>query len=346
MAGVPTAVLRQREKLEAELGMRADGTPSTPPPAQPPDLSLVQPSAPETPPATPAAPDAATLQARVDELEHLLKTRDGQTSASMREANEARQREGILTSQVQALEEGLATLQKQLETAEARAASKAADATLPSLDGVEELTPQEIELFGKDSVGFVEKLTKKQLVSYFKPMLAKLEAMEKQLDRVRELDKLPQLEKVVKEAESETQRVREEDFFRNEILKHYPDFEEVRETQAWRDYLAADIPGRGIKNHHLLNQYRLARNAPGIRSIIQAHYDAVKIKPTLASLATPRGTSTEGTPVVKPRVKASEYNAKLRQFTSRQLSKKEWDAFKSEFQAAYDEGRVDMDARL
>jgi len=344
---IPSAVRRQREKLEAELGIKADGTPVDPPPVETPDLSLVPPTEAAPQPEPTAAPpaDASALQARIDELEHLLKTRDGQTSTSMREANEARQRAEVMASQVQALEEGLATLQKQLETAEARATAKEASAAFPSLD-TEDLTPEEMNVFGKDSVGFVEKLTKKQLVGYFKPLLSKMEAMEKQLDRVRELDKLPQLEKVVKEAETETQRVREEEFFRKEILAHFSDFEAVRNTQAWKDYLAADIPGRGIKNHHLLNQYRLVNNAQGIRSLIQAHYDAIKAKPTLASLATPRGTSTEGSPVPKARYKASEYNAKLKDFLARKTAKKDWDAFKSEFQTAFNEGRVDMDARL
>ena len=263
----------------------------------------------------------------------------------MREANEARQREEVMTSQVRALEESVATLQKQAETAEARAAAKVADSALPSFD-FEEPTPEEIEKFQPDSVGFINKLSKKQLVGYIKPLVDKVNAMEKQLDRVRELDKLPQLEKAVADSSVESERIREEEFFRKEVLAYFNDFESVRDTPEWKSYLHSDIPGRGIKTHHLLDQYRKVHNAQGIRSLIQGHYDAQKMKPNLASLVTPSGTRVEGTPVSKPRLKASDYKQKLKEWTHKRVPTAQWEAFKSDFNTALAEDRVDMDVNL
>jgi hypothetical protein len=335
---VPSAVLRQRERLEAELGMKADGTPLTPLPETPPVV--------DPPAAIESQPEPLTAaQTRIQELEHLLETQNGRTSVSMREANEAKERADALASQVAALQESVAELQRQKETAEAQAAATLAGSSLPSFE-VEDVTPEEVQKFDADSVGFINKLSKKQLVAYVKPLVDKVAALEKVVARVSELDKLPQLERVVKDSQAETQRVKEAEFFRNEVLAYFPDFEKIRETQAWKDYLAADIPERGIKNQHLLAQYRAAQNAPAIRSFIQAHYDQQKAKPSLGSLATPRGTQTEGTPTVKPRMKASDYNAKLRLFINKRIPKEEWEPYKSEFLRAMAENRVDQDARL
>jgi hypothetical protein len=348
---VPSAVLRQRERLEAELGVKADGSPLTPSTPADPTLTLVPPAVPEsTPPSQPqttAPPDADTAAARIAELEHLLKTRDGQTSASMREANEAKNRADMLATQVRALEEAVAEITKQKDTAESLATARRADADMPSMDDdVGELSPTELEKFGADSVDFVKKLSKRELLAYIKPLVTKVGAMEKSLARLSDLDRLPQLEQVVKSSQEESNRLKEEEFFRSEVLAYFPDFETMRETQEWKDYLTTDIPGRGIKNGHLLHQYRLAHNAPGIRSLLQGYYDQSKTKPSLAALAVPGKTQTEGTPVVKPKLKASEYKAQLKLFVQKKLKQADWDAFKTEFETALNEGRVDMDERL
>ncbi len=344
---VPTAVKRQRERLEAELGLNTkpegegllEGDPS---------LSLAPPV--ETPPVIestpPELPDVAAKDARIAELEQLLRTRDGQTSASTREANDAKARAELLASQVASLEEAVTELQKQKETAESLAAARRADSDIPSLDDVADPTPEEIEKFGDDSVRFVNQLSKKQLVGYVRPLMAKVAALEKSLARLSDLDRLPQLENVVKNAQAESQRVKDEEFFRTEVLAHFPDFTKVRETQEWKDYLAADIPGKGIKNGHLLNHYRLMHDAANIRAFIQGYVDQTKSRTTLASLATPGKTQTEGSPVQKPKLKASEYKAKLKAFTQRQLPKADWEDFKTVFNTALAEGRVEHDARL
>ncbi len=349
---VPSAVLKQRQELQARLGLDASGNPvAVTPPDTPPETPPVVPpveAAPVPPPVlTPPAPtgDLVAANARIAELEHLLKTRDGQTSTAMRQANEAQTRAEGMATQLQALEEAVAELTKQKDTAQAVAAAKRADADIPSLDDVGEFTPQELETYG-DSVAFVKKATKKELLAYIKPMLAKQAAMEQQLARLSDLDKLPNLEKSVQDSVANTQRIREEEFFRKEVLAFFPDFETRRDDPEWKDYLASDIPERGIKVGGLLHQYRLQHDASGIRSVIGAYYEKSKTKPSLSSLVVPQKTQTDSAPPTKPRLKASEYRAQLRKFTSRQLAKPEWDAYKTDFEAALREGRVEMDERI
>lgn len=337
MANVPSAVLRQREKLERELGMTE--TPSTP--AAAPET----PAVPEEVPPTPTT-DAAALQRRIAELEHLLRTRDGQTSTAQREANEATERLSTLSAQVDMLQGNIQELTKRAETAEALAQAKRADGDLPPLDDPDEISEKEMQEFGPDSIGFVKKLSKRELLAYVRPLVQKVAAMEKSLARLSDLDKLPQLEKAVQNTESQAQRMREEEFFRTEVLAYFDDFEKVRQTDEWKAYLTSDIPGRGIKVGHLLQQYRLSHDASGIRSVLQRFYDAREEKPSLAALAVPAKTQTEGTPVVKPKMKASDYRARLRAFTSKQLPRDQWLAYKTEFETALAEGRVDMDERI
>lgn len=339
MAAVPSAVLRQREKLERELGSPDN-------PAAPATVTPL-PGTPEVPVVTPpVSADPTALQARVAELEHLLSTRDGQTSAAQRSANEATERLETMAAQVAALEENITALTKRAETAEARADAKRADSDLPPLDDPEEITEKEQADFGPDSIGFVKKLSKRELLAYVRPLVAKVAAMEKSLARLSDLDRLPQIEKSIQSAQSDTQRIKEEEFFRKEVLTYFKDFETVRLTPEWKAYLATDIPDVGAKVGHLLHQYRLAHDAPAIRSVLQRFYENHKGKPSLGSLAVPAKTQTEGEPVVKPKLKASEYRAKLRDFTSKRLPREQWETFKSEFNTALAEGRVEMDERI
>lgn len=340
---VPSAVRKQREKLEAELGMSAaDPSSSVPPEVTIPPVT--EEAVPQVEQPVVAQPNAQ--EARIAELEQLLRTRDGQASKAMQELNEFKGRFELVASQVAALEEANATLVKQKETAEAFATAKRADSDLPSLDDVPELSSEEVEKFGSDSVSFVSKLSKRELLSYVKPLVAKVQALEKSLARLPDLDKLPQLEKSIGNVQAESQRVKDEEFFRTEVLAYFPDFVKVREAQEWKEYLATDVPGKGYKIGHMLNHYRLSHDAPNIRSIIQGYYDRNASRPNLSSLAVPSKTQTEGSPVVKPKLKASQYKEKLTAFTQRRLPKVEWEQFKTEFNTAMVEGRVEMDARL
>lgn len=342
---VPSAVMKQREKIQADLaaqGLNEMGTPVEQQPTAPLDLDtpISAPPVQQPPQVTTPAPD---VNAKIQELEHLLKTRDGQTSAATARENEARQRAEVMASQVASLEEMVATLQKQVERAEARATVKSGE--LLNLEPPEDLTAEEREKFDGETIGFVEKLTKKELVRVVKPLQEQVQALQKQLE-LSQFDKIPQLEKTLKTNEVESRKLKEAEFFRKEVLEYFPDFVNARQTQEWKDFLVADIPGKGIKNGHLLEHYKNIDNALGIRTLLQSYFDSVKAKPTLASIATPRGAQTEGMPVVKPKLKASEYQSKLRLFTARRLPRDEWDKFKSEFNTALSENRVDMDVRL
>lgn len=347
---VPSAVLKQRQELQAKLGLDANGQPIVAPPETPPETPPAVPPVEAAPPlpdtlTSPASDSLAAANARIAELEHLLKTRDGQTSTAMREANEAKSRAEATAGQVRALEEAVAELTKQKDTAQALATAKRADADIPSLEDVGDFTKEELETYG-DSVGFVKKATKKELLAYIKPLLSKVAAMEQSLARLSDLDRLPSLEKSVQASVADSQRIREEEFFRKEVLAYFADFEKRREEPEWKDYLASDIPERGIKVGGLLHQYRLQHDAQGIRSVINAYYEKSKAKPNLSSLVVPQKTQTGSAPPTKLKLKASDYNSRLRDFISRRLPKGEWDAYKTEFEVALREGRVEMDARI
>lgn len=358
---VPSAVMRQRVALQASLGLDENGNP-LPTPVTPSQVVETTPEIVATPantsaapatPVTPTAPpvvstptDLTAATSRIQELEHLLRTRDGQTSTAMRQANEANTRAEATAAQVKALEDAVAELTKQKQTAENLGTARQLDSEIPSLEDVPELTPAQREAFGDDSVEFVKNLTKKELLAYIKPLLGKVKAMEQSLSRLSDLDRLPNLERTVQASAAETQRVREEEFFRKEVLSFFPDFESVREVPDWKDYLSTDIPGKGIKIGNLLNQYRMQHDAPGIRSIIETYYAKNKARPNIGDLAVPNKTQTNGEPPTKPKFRASEYKSKLRDFTSRRLPKADWDAYKLEFNTALNEGRVEMDERL
>jgi hypothetical protein len=346
---VPSAIKRQRERLEAELA--AGAIPAADEISAPvnPDVDTEVPAAPEVIPAPVVSEpptDVTAFKTRIAELEHLLKTRDGQTSKATRDADEARSRADILAAQVSHLEEAVAEIQKQKDTVEALATAKRVDADFPSMDEVGDISPEEREKFGDDSVAFVSKLSNREQLKYIKPLLAKVQALEKSLARLSDLDRLPQLESAVKNSQAEAQRVKDDEFFREEVLAHYPDFPKTKDSPEWKAYITTELPGKGMKIGNLLNHYRLMHDPVNIRAVIQGFYDHRGQNTSLASLAVPKNTQTEGTPVSKPKYKASEYQAKLKQWYSKQLPQAEWDKFKTVFNTAMDEGRVEMDARL
>lgn len=345
---VPTAVRRKREQQEAEYAALMANAPSADEVLQSvpdtPVQSVPDVAVPQVAPVAASQSQADSRDSRIAELEQLLRTRDGQASQSMRELNESKQRLDLMASQIAALEEANTNLMQQKETAEALATAKRT--SLPSLDEVHEVTPDELEKFGADSVNFVSKLSKRELQALIKPLFEKVSSMETALARVSDLDKLPQLETSIKNVQAESQRVKDEEFFRVEVLGRFPDFVNVRTTPEWKEYLATDVPDKGYKIGHMLNHYRLLHDGSNIRSIIQGFYDRKEARPTLASLTVPSKTQTEGTVVTKPKLKASTYRDKLRAFTQRKLPKVEWETFKTEFNTAMNEGRVEMDAQL
>jgi hypothetical protein len=201
--------------------------------------------------------------------------------------------------------------------------------------------------FGDDTVSFVSKLARKQVAAAVKPLLDRMKAIEGALGRLKDLDKLPGLEQSVRATAAQNERQVSDEFFRKEILTYFPDFETVRDTDAWKTYLNQEVPGRGMKVGHLLTHYHNNHNAVGVRAVLTSYYDAKKGTPTRDSLAVPGKAQTEGRPNgAKPRMKASEYQIKLRQFINKKLPKADWESYKANFDAALSEDRVDRDATI
>jgi hypothetical protein len=178
-------------------------------------------------------------------------------------------------------------------------------------------------------------------------MLDRVKAIEGALGRLKDLDKLPVLEQSVRATTAAAEKHASDEFFRKEILTYFPDFETIRDTDAWKSYLNQEVPGRGMKVGHLLTHYHNNHNAVGVRAVLTSYYDAKKGTPTRDSLAVPGKAQTEGRPNgQKPRYKASEYQIKLRQFINKKLPKADWESYKANFDAALAEDRVDRDATI
>jgi hypothetical protein len=358
---VPSAVTRRREAEEASL--RAQGID----PNAPPVATLNgggENHAPEesTAPAGPQPGDAAAgggeseqqLRERIAELEQEVRTNSGRSSTSQTELERTKrsmetvqENRQFLERTVQEQQEHIDKLRRELEEKSRSETQSTTDRALSEFNEVPDPTPQELATFGDDTVSFVSKLARKQVAAAVKPLLDRMKAIEGALGRLKDLDKLPGLEQSVRATAAQNERQVSDEFFRKEILTYFPDFETVRDTDAWKTYLNQEVPGRGMKVGHLLTHYHNNHNAVGVRAVLTSYYDAKKGTPTRDSLAVPGKAQTEGRPNgAKPRMKASEYQIKLRQFINKKLPKADWESYKANFDAALSEDRVDRDATI
>ncbi len=349
---VPGAVIRRAERDAEEL--RAQGIDPTS--GAPIELQsgAPAPAAPTLVPSTPAvSDDVAALRARITELEQAESTQSGRASAASRELEELKQRTDLVDGNRSFLEGELIKLKERLDTAEAENATLRRDTTVSkvdqvvaSLDGAGP-TEEQMKEFGADGVDFVTRVVKQQLAGVLAPLVERFKLIESSLGRLKELDKLPKLEEVAKVTSMESQRNKETEFVRAEILPSFPDFEKVRLTPEWQAYLVQDIPGRGIKVGHLLHSYRQMSDAVGIRSILTAFYDKRGSKPTLDSLVVPDKTNADVP--LKPteaKIKASEYKQKLRDFIAKKMPKADWETFRARWDHAVATNNVEMDTEI
>lgn len=350
MAAVPQAVRERTQRDEAAL--REQGIdPHGPPP------SFTTPPTPQAPVAAPAlapAPidDAAALRAENERLKQELSTQGGRVSATATEVEELKQRFDLINQNRAFLESTVTTISEKNQQLERELAEARANGTKSQVEEVvtklDEAGPtkEQIEQFGADSQNFVERIVQQRMAAALKPLAAQLKHMEGLLGRVKEIDsKIPQLEKSAKVADFNTARQREDQFLRSEILPYFPNFETVRQTPEWQNYLKRDT-GRGYRLGNLLQVYREQNNPDGIRAILGAYYEK-EAKPTLESLAVPAKTTADApqAPVVA-KMKASEYQTNLRAMTSKRMSKQDWDAYRARWDQAIQAGNVEYDVEL
>lgn len=347
------SVVRQRMDQEADALRQQGIDPNGPPPgvASVAPVASVPSSLPTPQPTTPTD-DAAALRARNAELEQELRTQNGRVSAQATELQELKQRFDVINGNRAFLETSITEqaarsqeLERKLQELQAQGVTQQVQSVVGSLDEGGPTEEQKKE-FG-DSLDFVQRVVRQQLASVVKPLIAKLADMEKRLDRVKEIDsRLPHIEESVKVTDMQMARSREEQFIRAEVLPHFPDFETVRNTKEWKEYLSRDT-GRGYQVGQLLKTYRQANDAQGIRAVIGGFYEQRKSKPSLDSLAVPGKSAADAPETPAPaKMKASEYQANLRAFTSKRLSKQDWDAYRARFEQALNAGNVEMDAEL
>lgn len=344
---VPSAVT-QRIQRETDA-LRAQGLdPNGAPPAPVVEVTPT-PAAPSAAPAAPApTDDAAALRARNAELEQELRTQSGRVSATASELAELKTRFDVINSNRSFLEtsvtEQAAKIQQLEQAREEHGIAQQVQSVVGSLD---DTGPTEAQLkeYG-DSLDFVQKVVRQQLAAVVKPLIAKLADMEKRLERVKEIDsRLPKIEESVQISDLAAARSREEQYIRTEVLPHFPDFESVRNTKEWKEYLARDT-GRGFAVGQLLKTYRQSGDANGIRAVIGGFYER-KAKPSLDSLAVP-GKSAADAPLtpVAAKMKSSEYKANLKAFTFKRMSKADWDAYRTRWDQAIQSGNVEMDEEI
>lgn len=346
---VPSAVARRAERDAAELrdaGFDPNGAPLAV------QVPVVDPTVPTS--ATPAAPidDPVALKARIAELEAAASTQNGRVSANAQEVTTLKQQLEIVNGNRSFLEGKLTELTDKVNAMESENTTlkntstvSAVDKAVADLAGAE-ITAKDREEFG-DSIDMVQRVTKAQMAAVVGPLVERLKVIENAMGRLKELDKLPSLEESARVASIETARNKEMEFLRKEILPHYADFETVRLTQQWKDYLGQEIPGRGIKVGHLLRTYRQTMDAVGLRSILAAYYDKHTDKPTLDSLVVPAKTNADAPQASAPtKIKASEYKQNLRDFTSKKMLKADWEAFRARWDQAISTGNVEMDVEI
>ena len=349
---VPGAVTRRAERDAEELRQQGiDPTSGAPIGVQ--SSAPAAPAAPTLVPSTPPVDDAAALRARIAELEQAESTQSGRASAASRELEELKKRTDLVDGNRSFLEGELVKLKERLDATEAENATLKRDSTVTNVDkaiaSLDGAGPTEAQLkeFGDEGVDFVVRVAKQQMSAVMAPLVERLRMIEQSLGRLKELDKLPKLEEVGKVMSMETQRNKELEFIRTEILPSFSDFEKVRTTKEWQDYLGQDIPGRGIKVGHLLNSYRQLSDADGIRSLLTAFYNKRASKPTLDSLVVPDKTNADVAPKpAEAKIKASEYKQKLRDFIAKKLPKPEWETFRARWDHAVATGAVEMDTEI
>lgn len=350
---VPSAVKARQVREAAALaaqGIDPDGPPQAVQhePFSAPDADAVQ-----TPSTAAAEQSVADLQSEIAALKQKISTHDGRVSATAQDNEQLKKTLDAVQANREFLESKLTEAVEQLNKAQAdlqelrsKSTTEAADGVLSQLEKTRDLTPQEEAEFGKESVEFVQLLARKEIASALKPLLAEMKTLREALGRLTEIDrKLPQLEQSVQLTAKERALAQQEKWVTDEIIPQFSDFREVRKSKEWLDYLQSKTQTGQTVGQFLAHQYQL-NNPAGARTIIKVFYDRRESKPNLDSLATPAkvatDTGTQQNREAKPRLKESDYRAKLTLFTQRRLPKADWEAYKLMFAEAQREGRVDF----
>lgn len=360
MAGVPTAALQRQEREANDLRARGIDPTSGAPVA----VQVEQPASAPTPSPTPAAlsptvqpapaEPAPDVSARIRQLEEALSTANGRASAASAKAEAAERKLDAVDNNRTFLESKLTEQQSQLESQKAqldaltdKQASEGVSKVLDTLKDAE-LTPAMKEKFDAETTDYVQRVVKPLISQVLSPVVERLAVLEKALGRVKAVeDALPPLRAAAEVTTQHTAQAREMDFLRLEILPHFSDFDTVKKTPEWQEYLQSKT-ARGYLIGDMLNHYRRTSDASAIRTLIGAFYDKRTAAPTLDSLAVPGKTGADA-PLDKPaapKMKASEYLANLRRMTSKKMPQDEWKAFRARWDEQYAAGNVEMDAEI
>ena len=345
MATLPSAVVRNRERLEAEEKAKQ-------PPVTPAVVNEVKQEVQNTleqiQEVKAIAPD--DFEEQLKALEAKYKTDHGRVAQAQSETivqdqllktQEENQR--FLAEKLQALTDENNRLKAQLENAPKQN-------SVPQVNFEPGITDEDLKDFDPNQLRIVQGLSRKEL-KVLEPILKSL--VDKQAELDAKLNEVSGLKDNVASIQEHTNKAAliaaqnaEINFFRD-AFKETPhkNWETFVKTTPWKNLMSSKVPGGSHTYGQLMNAYREQRNVAGIYSVFDAFRSYVKNSGNVNALTEPTSkpaiVNTNTAPTKK--FKVSEYNEKLSKMTRGLMDRTEFFKFSDEFKKAFKNGEVEQD---
>ena len=338
MAGLPQAMVVKRELLRAQIAGEApppgevvqpkevviphmDGLPiPTPVVAKP---TVVPPSPVPSPVSTPA-PTPVVEPPKTPTLEEQWKA----------EALKNEQRWKSLQGVIESLEPALKSEKAQREKLETQLKElrEAMPPPIPVPNPEEDLTEEELVTYG-DSQAVISKIARKIARGETKAAMA---AIEKELKDLRESQTRVQTDL---STTSESQ-------FVGHVKSRIPGFDQIIESQEWKDYIATKAP---YSRNTVFDMLKQAHEGRDIDTIVEIFGGFKPSKATLATMVSPSLNGGGAAPIQtngqqKPILKLSARKRVSNDFVQGKITKEVRDYWDKLFKEAEAEGRIDFNA--
>jgi uncharacterized protein YukE len=311
---LPQAIQAQVEAADAALAAMNQPVEAPEIPVAP--LTPDQPQAREAEPPPQAAP--APAQPQPDPWEHKYKTLQGRYN-----------------SDVPALQTQVKELKNQLEDAVTKLNEVAKPVEKQEKRPVAD--PQDVEAFGSDLVGMVQRVAERMFGSAASEFKAQAASIEQRLARVEESLK----------GTSQTVAVNAEQAFFDRLAKLVPNWEEINANQAFLDWLAEVDPVYGQPKQSALDAAQRSLNAERAANVFKAFAATLpqqpksnpvdkQVSPKAAASSAPTGTDNK--PIYTQKQISDFYNVVARgAYRGRQ---QEMQQIEAKINAALAEGRI------
>lgn len=304
---LPRAVLRRSAAIQAHLDEQkkqreSDASAADPPLPATPSAEAAPPVVPSSPTPTPAA--APAPDPRENDLTY-WKQRFNVTAGYLRLERDARAADQAEFNQ------RLAEKDDQIRVLQEQAT------TPPTLDLTSVLTKDQIETLGEDEARAVVETAQKVARD------AVQKAIEAQVKPLRD----------AQERGAAKARIDDQAAFLDALAEIVPDFNEVNETDGWKEWLAEDDEVSGVQRQLILDQHVSRRDPKKVAALFNA-YKQLAAGATPVPPVSPQGTGA--TPPGAPpdqKVPRALTKAEIREFYKRASIGKVTDAERSEFEA-------------